>query len=98
MQEVWVQPLVQEDATPHGATKLMSHNYWACALEPPSHNYWSPHATVIKSKRPRACAPQEETPPQWEAHSLQLESSPCSPQLDKGLHSKEDPAQPKTNK
>ena len=25
----------------HGATKSMSHNCWACALEPASHNYWA---------------------------------------------------------
>ena len=44
---------------------------------------------------PKACAPQQEKPPQWEACTLQLESSPCSPQLKKSLHSKKDPAQPK---
>ena len=98
MQEAWVQFLVQEDPTHHAAAKLMSHNYWACALEPRSRNYWSRRATVIKSKCRRDCAPQKEKPLQWEAHSLQLEGSPCSPQLDKSLHSNEDPAQPKANK
>ena len=41
-----------------GATKPVRHNYWACALEPASHNYW---ACV-----PRARAPQQEKPPQFE--------------------------------
>ena len=58
-----VQALVQEDPTCCGATKLVCHNYWACTLEPASHNYWA-HA-------PRASAPQEEKPPQWEARALQ---------------------------
>ena len=32
---------------------------------------------------PGACAPQQKKPPQWEAHMLQLESSPCSQQVEK---------------
>ena len=35
---------------------------------------------------------------QGEAHAPPLESSPCSPQLEKSLHSNEDLAQPKINK
>ena len=31
----------------------------------------------------RACAPQQETPPQWDASTRQLESSRCLPQLEK---------------
>ena len=34
-----VRALVREDPTCHGATKPVRHNYWACALEPASHNY-----------------------------------------------------------
>ncbi|KAJ8793066.1 hypothetical protein J1605_003743 [Eschrichtius robustus] len=34
-----VQALVREDPTCRGATKPVRHNYWACALEPMSHNY-----------------------------------------------------------
>ena len=52
---------------------------------------------LLKPKRPRACTPQEEKPPQWEACVPQLESSHCSPQLEKSPHSNEDPAQPKIN-
>ena len=39
MQGTWVQALVQEDPTCHGATKCMRHNYQACTLEFVSHNY-----------------------------------------------------------
>ena len=39
MQGTWVQALVWEDPTCHGATKPVLHNYRACALEPASHNY-----------------------------------------------------------
>ena len=33
-----------EDPTCGGATKPSCYNYWACALEPGSQNYWSSHA------------------------------------------------------
>ena len=46
--------------------------------KPLSCNYW---ARV--SQHPRACAPQEEKPLKWEAHTSQLENSPCSLQLEK---------------
>ena len=39
-----------------------------------SHNYWA--------RAPRACALQQEKPPQWEARAPQ-QSSPRSPQLEK---------------
>ena len=68
-----VQSLIWEDRTCCRATKLMSHNYRACAVEPTSWGHWSP------------CAPQQEKPPQREAHALQLESSPCLWQLEKAL-------------
>ena len=44
MQGTRVRSLVREDPRCHGATKPERHNYWACALEPVSRNYWSPHA------------------------------------------------------
>ena len=44
MQGTQVRALVREDSTCRGATKPVHHNYWACALEPLSHKYWSPHA------------------------------------------------------
>ena len=37
----------------------------------------------------------QEKPPPWEACTLQPESSPCSPQMEKSLHSNEDPPQSK---
>ena len=38
--ETWVRSLVQEDPTCVGTTNPMRHNYWPCALEPRSQNYW----------------------------------------------------------
>ena len=42
----------------------------------------SPWATTTKALVPRARAPQQEKPPQWEAHAPQR-SSPCASQLQK---------------
>ena len=70
MQGTWVQALVWEDPTYCGATKPVCHNYWACALEPVSHNYWA--------RAPRARAPQQEKPLQWEACSPQQRVAPTS--------------------
>ena len=44
MQGTRVRALVWEDPTCRGETKPVHHNYWACALEPACHKYWSPHA------------------------------------------------------
>ena len=38
---------------------------------------------LLKPKHPRVQAPQQEKPPQWEAHASQLESRPHSLQLEK---------------
>ena len=54
MQGTWVQALVWEDPTCHGATKPVRHNYWACALEPACHNYWSPRATTTEARGAKA--------------------------------------------
>ena len=43
-----VRALVQEDPTCRGATKPRRDNYWACALEPTSHNCWAPMAQLLK--------------------------------------------------
>ena len=40
MQGTQVQYLVWEDTTYRRATKLVCHNYRACALEPGNHHYW----------------------------------------------------------
>ena len=56
---------------------------WACALEPKSRNYWAHVLQLLKPVCPKAQALQEEKPPQWEACTLLLESSPCLLQLEK---------------
>ena len=77
MQGTRVRALVREYPTCHGATKPMCHNYWACALEPASYNYWSPHDTTTEACMPRACALQQEKPLQWEARAPQWRVAPC---------------------
>ena len=52
---------------------------------------------LLKPARPRAHTRQEEKPPQWEAQAPQLGSSPCLLQLQKSLHSNEDPVQSEIN-
>ena len=79
MQETWVQSLTGEDPTSCGAIKPICHNYWACALEPGSHNYGAHVPQLLKPTHPKACALQQEKPLKWEAQALQLESSPHSP-------------------
>ena len=54
MQEKWIQYLVWEDPTCCRTTKHMCHNYWACALEPTSLNYW---ALVLKLLKPTHLEP-----------------------------------------
>ena len=53
------------------------------AIKPMGHNCWAQGSQLLKPTRPRACAPQQDVPPKWEAHVLQLESSPLWPQLEK---------------
>ena len=84
MQGTRVRALVWEDPACCGATKPMRHNYWACALEPMSHNYWACvpqllrlRATTTEAWAPRAHAPQQEKPPQWEAHTPQRRVTPA---------------------
>ena len=51
----------------------------------------NPGATATEAQIPRAHGPQQEEPPQGEARTLQLKSSPYSPQLEKACvhqHSK----------
>ena len=77
MQGTRIPALVWEDPTCRGATKPVHHNYWACALEPASHNYWSPQAPTTEARVPRARAPQQKKPPQWEAHAPQRRVAPA---------------------
>ena len=69
MQGTRVWAPVQEDPTCREATKPVSHNYRACALEPATHNYWA--------RVPRARAPQQEKPLQWEARAPQPRVAPA---------------------
>ena len=69
MQGTQVWSLAREDPTCLRATKPMRHNYWACALEPVSHSYWA--------RVPRARAPQQEKPLQWEARAPQWRVTPA---------------------
>ena len=69
--------------------------HYTTATEPAS-RAWEPQP--LGPVCSRACALQQEKPPQPGAHRPQLESSPCSLQLEKSLCSNKDPAQPKVNK
>ena len=95
LQGTWVRSLVREDPTCCGATKPVSHNDWACTLEPVSHNYWSPRATTIEAHVPRARAPQQEKPLQWQARAPQWRVAPARCNKRKPARSNEDPMQPK---
>ena len=90
MQKTQVWSLVQEDSTCLGATKPVYHNYWACALEPGSHNYcaqvpYSPYTATREDIMMRSL-------------STAMKNSPYSPQPEKSPSSNWDPAQPKINK
>ena len=51
MQGTRVRSLVREDPTCRGAAKPMCNNYWACALEPVSHNCWAHVPQLLKPAR-----------------------------------------------
>ena len=59
MQGTWIWSLVQEDSTCHGPTKSMGHNYWACTLEPLSHDCWSLYALEASAVRNSYTATRE---------------------------------------
>ena len=58
---------------------------------------WS-ETTTTEAKCPRACAPEQEKPPQKEAYALKLERSPAHWNQRKLTCSNEETAQPKINK
>ena len=62
-------------------SRARQHNYWALVLQPPKPAVLEPCSAT------RSHLSEKPT----------LESSPCSPQLEKSPHSNEDPAQPKLN-
>ena len=51
MQGTQVQALAGEDPTCRGVAGLVLHNYWACALEPASHNCWAHVPQLLKPTR-----------------------------------------------
>ena len=48
IQGTQVRALVRQDPTCRGAAKPMRRNYWVCALEPVSHNYWAHVPELLK--------------------------------------------------
>ena len=52
-----------------------------------------PGAITTQSKQPRASVPQQEKPPQWEAHTRRV--APALHNQKKPAHSNKDPTQPK---
>ena len=57
------------------------HVWWQLSLcsRGPEPQLLSPWATIPEVLDPRACAPQQEKPQQWEPHALQIETSPPLP-------------------
>ena len=82
MQGTWVQSLVWEDPTWHGATKPMCHNYWVCALEPVSHSYWAHVPQLLKPVCLGLCSTTREATA-MRSLCTTTKSSPCSPQQEK---------------
>ena len=98
MQMTWFWFLIREDPTHHRATMPVHHNYWVCALEPRSRDYWAHVPQLLRPVCPRARALQKGRPSRWEACTWQLESSLHLQQLDKSPCSNKDLAWPKINK
>ena len=85
VQGTQVRSLVWEDPTCHRATKPVHHSCWACApqlLKPTLSRVHvlqllSLHAANTEAHAPRACAPQQEKPWQWEACVPQRKVAPA---------------------
>ena len=67
MQGTQVRSLIWKDPTCRRAIKAMPHN-WTRTLGPTSCNYRAHMLQLLKPRHSRAHAPQQEKPPQWEAH------------------------------
>ena len=83
MQGTRVRSLVREDPTCRRATKLVRHNYWACALEPTSYNYWSPRATATEAHTPSSPCSATREATAMRSPRTATKSSPRSPQQEK---------------
>ena len=75
MQKTQVWSLSHWDPTGHEAAKSACHTLHLSSR--------ARKLQLLTPEGPRARAPKQEKPPQWEVHALQLESSFCSPQLEK---------------
>ena len=89
MQGTRVRTLLQEDSTCRRATKPVRHKYWACALEPASHNYWSQCTQSPCSATREATA--------MRGPLTATKSSPLSPQLEKAGAQQQRPNAAKNN-
>ena len=82
VQGTWVQALFREDSTCPGATKPGCLNYWACALELASHNYWAHEPQLLQPAHLEPCSTAREARTMRSPHTA-TKSSPRSPQLEK---------------
>ena len=57
----------------------------------------SPRAATTEAQVPKAHAPQQEKPLQWEAQASQLEGSPHTQQLEKAHEQEKRPSTTKNN-
>ena len=84
------------DYTVHGVSKsqtwpsdfhLPLQGTWVCSLvqEPSSHMQLRRYPAMTEPWNPRVLVLQQEKPPQWEAHTMQLESSPLLLKLQLGI-------------
>ena len=75
----------------------MRHSYWACALEPASHNYW---AWVPQLLKPMRLEPElhNERGHRNEKPTHRNENSPHSPQLEKARAQQQRPNTAQINK
>ena len=97
MQRTQVRSLVQEDPACNRATKFLSYNYCACALEPLSRSYWVHEPQLLK---PACLGPvlhskrnhHNEKP----VHHIKLAPAHCNQR--KPAQSNRDPARPNIKK
>ena len=95
VQRTWVQSLVREDPTCHGATKpqllslhsrATSHNYWSSrAIELMCCNYWAHALQLLKPTHLEPMLHNKGSHRNEKPICTATKSSPCSPQLEKVL-------------
>ena len=88
-----VRALVWQDPTCGRATKPLRHNYWACALEPTSQNYWARVPQLLKPACSRALMLQL-----LSSHAATTEAHVPTRALFKRSHRNEKPAHCKEEK